>query len=57
MCLQILGGERTREMTIAELLKKEEEKRVMKTEPKMKSTDLFQAEKVKTSDGQVWWVI
>ena len=57
MCLQILGGERTREMTIAELLKKEEEKRVMKTEPKMKSTDLFQAEKVKTSDGKVWWVI
>ena len=44
-------------MTIAELLKKEEEKRVMKIEPKMKSADLFQSEKVKTSDGKVWWVI
>jgi hypothetical protein len=41
-------------LEILNLLKKE---KIMKAEPNMKSTDIFQGQKVKTTEEKVWWVI
>lgn len=46
-----------RHQDISEILSLLKKEKIVKAESNMKSPDIFQGQKVKTTEEKVWWVI